>query len=67
MGGERNDMGMDCAWRSVCWMDYSYCFQLIREIETMYWIVVIIIVAICTLTGFLVGVAYGQENWHEHL
>ena len=33
----------------------------------MYWIVVIIIVAICTLTGFLVGVAYGQENWHEHL
>lgn len=30
------------------------------------WIVVAVLVAIAAITGFMVGVAYGQEDgWHE--
>jgi len=31
------------------------------------WIVVVVLVAVAAITGFLVGVAYGQENWNEHI
>ena len=33
----------------------------------MYWIIVLALIAICTIAGFLVGIAYGQEHWNEHL
>ena len=29
------------------------------------WIVVVVLVAIAAITGFMVGVAYGQEERHE--
>jgi len=31
------------------------------------WIVVVILVAVAAITGFMVGVAYGQEHYDEHV
>ena len=31
------------------------------------WIVVVVLVAVAVFTGFVVGVAYGQEHFDEHV
>jgi hypothetical protein len=31
----------------------------------MYWAIVVILVLLGMFTGFMVGVAFGQEHWHE--
>lgn len=33
----------------------------------MMWIVVVVLVAVAAITGFMVGVAYGQEHFDEHM
>ena len=33
----------------------------------MMWIIAVVMMIVGAATGFLVGVAYGQEHWNEHI